>query len=373
MTIGFDLSMVFGAGGIQRYARELVSHIIALDQPFDVRILTRHSKENEIRKLAGSVHSDIRPVLPHELALGPLLKSLTHRLISRQWTVNMSDVDLVHFHEGGRWMPPVNRFVVTIHDLFPLDNTIEVYQNLRKSFPLHVTPMVTRAEHIIVPSIYVKEMFRTYYPDAIDKISVIPLAAGDDFQPALSVPSPIKGPYLLWTGRLDARKNLERILQAWWLLPNVLRKSSRLILIGPWDHEHLSGEHGHLKNLVNDPSIDLRSHVSHSEHLSLLSNAYGLVFPSLAEGFGLPVLEAMKCGCPVLTSTVSSLPEVAGDAAFLVDPLDTTAIARGMEVLLTEADARDNLRQRGFTRAEEFSWKMTAQKTVDVYKAVLGR
>ncbi|MBI2793332.1 MAG: glycosyltransferase family 4 protein [Ignavibacteria bacterium] len=372
MTIGYDLSMVFGAGGIQRYARELVSHIVALDQPFDFRILTRSSKENEIRKIAGSSRSDIRPVLPHELALGPLLKGVTRKMIARQWARHMSDVDLVHYHEGGRWFPSVKRFVVTIHDLFPLDESIEVYHNLRASFPKVVSAMVEHAEHIIVPSEYVKQTFSTYFPNAASPISVIPLAAGDDFAPLHSAPSTVKGPYLLWVGRLDPRKNLRRILQAWMQIPTSLRRASKFVLIGPWEQKHFNREYDEVKKFINEPNLELRSHISHAEHLSLLSNACGLVFPSIAEGFGLPVLEAMKCGCPVLTSSLSSLPEVAGDAALYVDPFDTNSIAHGMEVLLTDPDVRNNLRVKGLTQAQEFSWNITAKKTCDVYKAVLG-
>lgn len=363
--------MVFGAGGIQRYARELVSHMVALDQPFDFRILTRSSKEKEIRKIAGSHRSDIRPVLPHELALGPLLRGVTQQLISRQWVRHMNDVDLVHLHEGGRWLPPVKRFVVTIHDLFPLDESIEVYHSLRKDFPKMITAMVRHSEHIIVPSEYVKATFNTYFPGVAKSISVIPLAAGDDFEPLLSVPASVKGPYLLWVGRLDPRKNLTRILQAWSMLPNVLRKSARFVLVGPWDQKHFNRDYERLINLINEPNIELRTHISHAEHISLLSNACGLIFPSLAEGFGLPVLEAMKCGCPVLTSNVSSLPEVAGDAALFANPLDVQAITRGMEVLLTDPDVRNNLRVKGLNRAQEYSWSITAQKTCDVYKTVL--
>lgn len=372
MTIGYDLSMVFGAGGIQRYARELVSHIVALDQPFDYRILTRSSKESEIRKIVGSNRSDIRPVLPHELALGPLFKGVTRKIIERQWARHMSDVDLVHFHEGGRWFPRVKRFVVTIHDLFPLDENIEVYHNLRASFPTVVSAMVDNAARIIVPSEYVRQTFSTYFPDSADIISVIPLAAGDDFAPSQAVPSTVKGPYLLWVGRLDPRKNLRRILEAWMKIPNSLRKTARFVLIGPWEQKHFNREFDEVKNLINEPNLELRNHISHAEHLSLLSNACGLVFPSIAEGFGLPVLEAMKCGCPVLTSSLSSLPEVAGDAALFVDPFDTHAIAHGMEVLLTDSEVRKTLRAKGLNRAQDFSWNITAQKTCDVYKVVLG-
>jgi len=108
-----------------------------------------------------------------------------------------------------------------------------------------------------------------------------------------------------------------------------------------------------------------------SELLPVLYNGARLfVYPSIYEGFGLPVLEAMACGAPVITSNTSSLPEVAGDAAILVDPYDVTQIAAAMEQMLTDKNQRDTLRQRGLARSAQFTWKATARKTLKVYEDI---
>ena len=105
---------------------------------------------------------------------------------------------------------------------------------------------------------------------------------------------------------------------------------------------------------------------------SLYSKALFLVYPSLYEGFGLPVLEAMACGCPVITSNVSSLPEVVGEAGLMVDPHDVDALAGAMERLLDDAALRDDLRVRGLAQAQNFSWQNAARQTLDVYELLVA-
>ena len=112
--------------------------------------------------------------------------------------------------------------------------------------------------------------------------------------------------------------------------------------------------------------------VSEGEKVALLSGAEALLYPSLYEGFGLPVVEAMACGTPVLTSNVSALVETAGDAALLVDPSTPEAIAEGMTRLLSDAELRDTLRARGLARAATFTWDETARRTADVLRRAAG-
>jgi glycosyltransferase involved in cell wall biosynthesis len=118
--------------------------------------------------------------------------------------------------------------------------------------------------------------------------------------------------------------------------------------------------------------IVVTGYVSESEKVALLSGAEALVYPSLYEGFGFPVLEAMACGTPVLTSNVSALPETAGDAALLVDPRDEAAIAEGMRRLLLDEALRERLRAAGPKRAAQFNWDDTARRTADVLRRARG-
>jgi glycosyltransferase involved in cell wall biosynthesis len=119
---------------------------------------------------------------------------------------------------------------------------------------------------------------------------------------------------------------------------------------------------------LRHPNIIHLTGIRNSDLAKLLSRALGLAFVSLNEGFGIPILEAMQCGCPVLTSNVSSMPEVAGDAALLVDPYSVDAIAEGLRTLASSQELRDNLRQKGLARAKEFSWNRCAIETHEGYE-----
>ena len=119
--------------------------------------------------------------------------------------------------------------------------------------------------------------------------------------------------------------------------------------------------------------IIFTGYISKEDKAALYSGATCLVYPSLYEGFGLPVLEAMKCGCPVLTSNISSLPEVAGQAAILVDPLDVEEIARGLGEVINNQEKREDLINKGFAQAKKFSWEKAAKETLKAYETVAKR
>jgi glycosyltransferase involved in cell wall biosynthesis len=186
----------------------------------------------------------------------------------------------------------------------------------------------------------------------------------------------IDGPYLLFVGGLEPRKNLDAVLRAFAQLPADLDPT--LVIAGaavPW---YPRGRVA-LADAVSALPPRIRRRVVITEYVGdpdrgpLYGGAEALVFPSLYEGFGLPVLEAMACGTPVLTSGVSALPEVAGDAAVLVDPRDQGAIAEGMRRLLQDESLRRRLRSSGPARAARFRWEETARRTADVLHRAAGR
>lgn len=202
------------------------------------------------------------------------------------------------------------------------------------------------------------------------RIHVTHLAAGPAFRPLpeeearakLKKSFGIEGPFVLAVATLEPRKNLRRLLAAYTDLPAGLRERHPLVMAGGkgWllDEENLAGL---------DAAMRL-GHVATDDLVALYSAATVFAYPSLAEGFGLPVVEAMACGAPVLTSNVSSLPEVAGDAAQLVDPLDADAIRDALRDLLEDPEKRSDLRRRGFERAATFSWERTARETLELYR-----
>lgn len=166
-------------------------------------------------------------------------------------------------------------------------------------------------------------------------------------------------PYVLFIGTLEPRKNLKRLLQAWKQLPGQTRGEHRLIVAGVkgWMAEQLKAE--------ADDSVRFVGHLSDQELKSYLDGATCFVYPSLYEGFGLPVIEAMAAGIPVLTSNVGATEEIAHGAALLVDPVSVSAIESGLRRLLTEPDLRRKLSEVGRSRSQNFSWARTAELTLE--------
>jgi glycosyltransferase involved in cell wall biosynthesis len=179
--------------------------------------------------------------------------------------------------------------------------------------------------------------------------------------------------YFLFVGTIEPRKNLDRVIEAFAAFLHAKKKSSRyqLVVVG-------SKEFGHGKffqSLANKFGVTLEDviftgYVSKENLNALYCGAETFVYPSLYEGFGIPILEAMAAGAPVLTSTKTSVPEVAGDAALLVDPYDVKAIMQGMIDMSEDASLRRSMIAKGFERIKRFSWAETSRKTVEVYQSL---
>ncbi len=169
----------------------------------------------------------------------------------------------------------------------------------------------------------------------------------------------LPGSFVLCTGTLEPRKNLLRLIDAFVALPDELRAGHELALVGPrgWEAEEIEQ-----RVAAHSAVVRVLGYVSDDDLAALYQSCTAFCYPSLYEGFGLPVLEAMTCGAPVLASDIPSLREVAGDAALYVDPLDTDAIRAGLERLLGSGDERGALAERGRGRAQEFSWDRTARE-----------
>jgi len=184
----------------------------------------------------------------------------------------------------------------------------------------------------------------------------------------------ISGDYILYLGTLHPRKNLLCLVEAFAMLLDDLGPGAsnwRLVLAGQkgWRHEPVFRR---VAALGLEYQVVFTGYIPQADLAALLSGSRCLAFPSLYEGFGLPVLEAMACGIPVICSTASSLPEVVGDAALLVHPEDTKAWAEGLRRLLTDVELRQCLIGRGYLRAREFSWARAAQQVLEVFAEVVG-
>jgi glycosyltransferase involved in cell wall biosynthesis len=273
--------------------------------------------------------------------------------------------------------PPVvpwRRSVVTVHDLafrlFP-----ETAPHAAPWWQRSVRRSIHRASRILVPSESTRrDLLRLEDIDPI-RVVTVPLAvdrtvyapASAERVEAVRAKHGIDGPYVLFLGR-HPRKNLHGMLRAFAAVPDDVRP--RLVVTGSppvtrdgsdRDRDALSALPDHVRSQVS-----LIGHVPTGDVPPLLTGSEGLVFPTFYEGFGLPALEAMSCGAPVLASNVSALPEVVGDAALLVDPLDDHAIVEGMIRLVTDEPFRVRLRSAGFERVARFDWDQTAKATAAV-------
>jgi glycosyltransferase involved in cell wall biosynthesis len=181
----------------------------------------------------------------------------------------------------------------------------------------------------------------------------------------------ITGEYLLHIGTLQPRKNLVRLIQAFSNLQSQISNLS-LVLAGSkgWLYDEIFAE---VKQLGLENHVLFPGRVIEEDKAALISGAAAFVFPSLYEGFGLPVVEAMQCGTPVICSNTSSLPEVAGDAALLIDPLDVDALAEAMARLVVNAALRQALVERGYIQAQRFSWQACATRVLTVLERVAGQ
>jgi len=179
--------------------------------------------------------------------------------------------------------------------------------------------------------------------------------------------------YLLYVGDINYNKNLPHLLKAF---KELALKDYSLVLVGKAFKNLRLKEARRIAEVIKElglkEKVQVLGFVSDNDLVKIYNLARLFCFPSLYEGFGLVILEAMACGCPVLTSNTSSLPEVAGEAAFLVDPHSTQSITEGIKTILGDEKFRQDLIEAGLGRAKEFSWEKTAQKTIEVYQKILG-
>jgi glycosyltransferase involved in cell wall biosynthesis len=260
------------------------------------------------------------------------------------------------------WPKP---FVFTLHDL----NHLCVQDNsnaLKRAYYKYIIrPACHRAAFVLTVSEYSKRQIAAWA--GVKEAKIINVSNGVGLPFTATGPKYEPGyPYLLYVGSRKPHKNLPRLLEAYAL--SGIRRDVRLVLSGNLDQQ-MSGQIERLGLSGSVVFIDLEADRNLSD---VYRGALAFVFPSLYEGFGLPPLEAMACGVPVLTSNVCSLPEVVGDAGVLVDPLDVEAIAGGILRLVQDSNLRADLRAEGLLRAKEFSWSTTACRIREALKMAVA-
>ena len=236
---------------------------------------------------------------------------------------------------------------------------------------------IERADHILVISQDAKMSLQRWFGVSDEKITVTYLAANPSFKPIehAALVNPLAGlglipkGYVLTVGTLEPRKNLSTLFAAYAKLPKPLRQRFPLVVAGMkgWKYDDLMGE---AQALVNDGELRFLGYVGDAQMPALYAGAAAFCYPSRYEGFGLPALEAMAAGVPVLTSNATSLPEVVGEAGLMVDPDDLGSMSDSLALLLEDSQMAERIGQLGHARARTFSWDRCAQETLDVYRQV---
>jgi glycosyltransferase involved in cell wall biosynthesis len=281
--------------------------------------------------------------------------------------------DVVHYTN---YLAPVRAqvpYVVSVHDmsvsLMPQFHTLK-----KRLLTSRLVPVVARrASLVLTPSENTRrDVIRLLRLDP-GRVRVIPYAPAPTFRPVTEGRERLRalglgGPYFLYVGTLEPRKNLARALRAFARIASGL-PDHRFVIVGQrgWKYDDV------LQEASRDElrgRVDLLGYVAEEDLPALYSHATAFVYPSLYEGFGLPVVEAMACGTPVLTSRSSSLTEIAEGAAVLADPLDEAALADGLRALATDEALRADLRVRGLRQAAAFSWERTGRETALAYREV---
>jgi glycosyltransferase involved in cell wall biosynthesis len=352
--------------GTEHYALELTRHLIEHNNnQSDPHQLTLYFRDTPL--------TDLFPASPyvHQRVI-PLRRMWTHLGFAAGLNQDRPDVTFVPAHTLPVAFP--GRGVVTVHDLgyryFPQAHP----RHHRLYLDITTRHSVRRATRVLADSDATAADLQKFYNVPADKIRVVypgvtPPDVEKTFNSAIArVREKYKLPqqYFLFVGTLQPRKNIARLVQAFERWSHANPKGGALVLAGGkgWLFDEAW--------LQDVPNIYPVGYVTDDDKYALLAGAMALVFPSLYEGFGFPVLEAMHCGTPVITSTTSSLPELAGNAALLVDPLNVTEIATAMDLIISQISLRYRLRALGYRQVERFTWENAALETMRTLEEAAG-
>ncbi len=333
-----------------------------------------------IRHLAQR-KADIQPYLrQNATARHSLCHPYLYRLVSTFVPVPYSwffgkKAEITHFFNY--IVPPFvhGKTVVTVHDMVYRAFPETVRGRTKHMLDLGLVKSMRRADRIVTDSEFSKREIIKYYPEFADKIRVVPCGVDiQKFHPETDAQKiaqvrekyEIRGDYFLYLGTLEPRKNLERLIDAYAAFARKHEAPAKLVLAGGkgWLYDGIFAK---VKALGLEQQVIFTQYIDSADLCALMSGALAFTFPSLYEGFGMPPLEAMACGTPVLVSDAASLPEVTGKSAVIVKADSTESIADGLERLFTDAELRRRLSAEGLARAEMFSWERSAQLLYEVY------
>lgn len=381
MKIGIDCRTILNpqAGeraGIAHYTYHLVKSLLALDKIDEFVLFFDHRARNIVKEF-------LEPNTSIRFFTFSRYKKYLPFVYSHILSASTVAAQNLHVYHSPANVSPAGYsrpFVVTIHDLAIYRDPSLFPSRQGFSIKYLVPRSLSRAQHIIAISESTKKDVQEFFSVKPEKISTIYLgveherfaSADSSSIERVRASCGIKRDYLLFVGTLEPRKNLIRLLEAFYTLlsrrPELIDRYQLVLAGSPgWLYEEIFEE---VKSRGLESSVVFPGYVPASDVPALYAGASLFVYPSLYEGFGLPVLEAMAAGVPVISSSVSSLPEITGDAAVLVDPLDVEGLAMALERLIASPALREEYGRRGQERAAYFSWRRCAERTLEVYRSI---
>ena len=362
--------------GVGRYALELARRLKTDSRVEDVRYWHLHQWIDDVDGLlVDGGRGRNRKWKPSRLVKNDYTVSLHRRWCSYRAAREINRTPDWIFHSPNFTLPAFSgKCVVTIHDLsafrYPDFHPCDRVELMHREVPV----ALHRAEHIIAVSEFTRREIADYFGVADARITAIPNGVGSTFRPrAVEDVAPmlgkhglVHGTYVLFVGTIEPRKNVLQLLRAYSSLEPSTRAKLPLVLAGAqgWNSEEV---HDAIRIAEGEGWARYLGYLPDEEVSALLSGALCFVYPSLYEGFGLPVLEAMASGIPVVTSIGSAMAEVANGAALLIDPNDVRSITEGMRAAIEDSSWRALAASRGVEVARAYTWKNTVKRTVDLY------
>lgn len=354
MKIAIDVSQIIFGTGVSVYTKNLIENLLKIDRENEYLLFGgSFRRTGELKSILDSINGNFqKKIYPIPPLLADIFWNKLH-ILSIDKIIGKNDV----FHSSDWTQPPSNAFkVTTIHDLIPLKYPKLSHPKLVSNQNVRFKWVKKEVDRVIVPSITTAEDIEKLGIEK-NKIRVIPEAVDPVFKivkkreiEAVKRKYRISGKYLVSVG-VNPRKNTERIIEAFEKIKGEM--NLKLVIIG-----HIFSKASHVRGVF------YLGHVPTQYLPSLYTGAEALLYPSLYEGFGLPILEAFSSRTPVVTSNFGSMAEVAGNAAILVDPYNVYSMIEGIFKALND---KDKLIKKGLERIKNYSWKNTAEKTLSVY------
>lgn len=353
--------------GIGRYVSHLARHLVPL-LASDEHLVLLH---NPLATTDWRLPATQKNVTLVATAVSPFS-------LSQQWQIPrlLHQVNATIYHSAYYLMPyrPGVPTLLTLYDLIPQQFPQLVSPQARLLARLATRLALHAGDHFLAISEATRREFLTRYPLDPARVTAVPLAADSQFKPqsetavaSLWQKMNLPKRYVLYLGINKPHKNLKRLVKAWKLVTQKLPDTPPLLIAGAWDERYEGVKAAVARQSLNH-HVQFIGRVADTDLPALYSGATLFVFPSLVEGFGLPVLEAMACGTAVACANSSSLPEVGGEAAAYFDPTDSEEIASVLVALLQDEQQQKAMAKRGLVQAEKFSWEKTAVATLAHYR-----